>query len=84
MRGEDYYPKGKRWWVRLHEKGGKRHEMPAYHNVEAYLDPYQQRTLTFSTDPGFAVQTDQSRPDHKFRISGGYRNDVTPWDQDSP
>jgi len=24
MRVEDYYPKGKRWWVRLHEKGGKR------------------------------------------------------------
>ena len=31
MRVEDYYPKGKRWWVRLHEKGGKRHEMPAHH-----------------------------------------------------
>jgi site-specific recombinase XerC len=29
MRVGDYYPKGKRWWVRLHEKGGKRHEMPA-------------------------------------------------------
>jgi site-specific recombinase XerC len=27
MRVEDYYPKGKRWWVRLHGKGGKRHEM---------------------------------------------------------
>jgi site-specific recombinase XerC len=26
---EDYHPKGKRWWVRLHEKGGKRHELPA-------------------------------------------------------
>ena len=26
MRVEDYYPGGKRWWVRLHEKGGKRHE----------------------------------------------------------
>ena len=24
-------PEGKRWWVRLHEKGGKRHEMPAHH-----------------------------------------------------
>jgi hypothetical protein len=24
MRVEDHYPKGKRWWVRLHEKGGKR------------------------------------------------------------
>jgi hypothetical protein len=22
MRVEDYYPNGKRWWVRLHEKGG--------------------------------------------------------------
>jgi site-specific recombinase XerD len=38
MRVEDYYPNGKRWWVRLHEKGGKRHEMPAHHNLEAYLD----------------------------------------------
>jgi hypothetical protein len=40
MRVEDYYPKGKRWWVRLHEKGGKRHEMPAHHSLEAYLDAY--------------------------------------------
>jgi site-specific recombinase XerD len=40
MQVEDYYPKGKRWWVRLHEKGGKRHEMPAHHNLEAYLDAY--------------------------------------------
>jgi site-specific recombinase XerD len=40
MRVEDYYPKGKRWWVRLHEKGGKRHEMPAHHNLETYLDTY--------------------------------------------
>ncbi len=40
MRVADYYPKGKRWWVRLHEKGGKRHEMPAHHNLEAYLDAY--------------------------------------------
>ena len=40
IRVEDCYPKGKRWWVRLHEKGGKRHEMPAHHNLEAYLDAY--------------------------------------------
>jgi site-specific recombinase XerC len=40
MRVEDYYPKGKRWCVRLHEKGGKRNEMPAHHNLEAYLDSY--------------------------------------------
>ncbi len=40
MRVEDYYPVGKRWWVRLHEKGGKRHEMPAHHSLETYLDEY--------------------------------------------
>jgi site-specific recombinase XerD len=40
MRVEDYYPNGKRWWLRLHEKGGKRHEMPAHHTLEAYLDAY--------------------------------------------
>lgn len=26
MKGEDYYQNGKRWWLRLHEKGGKLHE----------------------------------------------------------
>jgi integrase len=40
MRVEDYYGQSKRWWVRLHEKAGKRHEMPANHNLEAYLDAY--------------------------------------------
>jgi site-specific recombinase XerD len=42
MRVEDYYATGKRWWVRLHEKGGKRHEVPCHHNLEAYLDAYLQ------------------------------------------
>jgi integrase/recombinase XerD len=40
MNVEDYYPQGKRWWVRLHEKGGKQHEMPAHHLLEHYLDAY--------------------------------------------
>jgi len=40
MRVEDYYANGKRWWVRLYEKGGKRHEMPAHHKLEQYLDEH--------------------------------------------
>lgn len=40
MNVEDYYQNGKRWWFRLHEKGGKRHEVPAHHNAEAYMDAY--------------------------------------------
>lgn len=40
MQVEDYYPEGKRWWFRLCEKGGKRHEVPAHHNAETYVDAY--------------------------------------------
>jgi site-specific recombinase XerD len=40
MMVEDYYPQGKRWWLRLHEKGGKRHDVPCHHLLEEYLDAY--------------------------------------------
>ena len=40
MKGEDVYVQNRRLWVRLHEKGGKRHEMPCHHNLEAYLHAY--------------------------------------------
>ena len=38
MQVEDYFVNGKRRWLRLHEKGGKRHEMPAHHKLEQFLD----------------------------------------------
>ena len=42
MRRQDYFRQGTRGWLRLHEKGGKRHDVPAHHRaeeaVEAYLD----------------------------------------------
>lgn len=40
MNVEDYYQKGKRWWIRLLEKGGKHHELPAHHKADEYLDAY--------------------------------------------
>jgi len=40
MKVEDYYTQGRRGWLRLHEKGGKEHEMPAHHNLESYIDAY--------------------------------------------
>lgn len=42
MRVEDVYIQGRRTWVRLHEKGGKRHEMPCHHNLESYLHGYME------------------------------------------
>jgi site-specific recombinase XerD len=40
MKVEDVYVQNRRLWVRLHEKGGKRHEMPCHHSLETYLDAY--------------------------------------------
>ncbi len=40
MHVEDVYVQNRRTWVRLHEKGGKEHEMPCHHNLEAWLHEY--------------------------------------------
>jgi site-specific recombinase XerC len=46
MNVEDYWQNGKRCWLRLHEKGGKHHEVPAHHVAEEYLDAYLQAAGT--------------------------------------
>ncbi|MBX6386220.1 MAG: site-specific integrase [Microbispora sp.] len=40
MRVEDAYSQNRRRWVRLREKGGKRHEMLCHHSLEDYLHAY--------------------------------------------
>jgi len=40
MRVEDVFMQNRRLWVRLLEKGGKRHEMPCHHTLEMYLHAY--------------------------------------------
>jgi integrase len=40
MRVDDVYVQQRRLWVRLREKGGKRHEMPCHHTLDAYLHAY--------------------------------------------
>jgi len=40
MRLEDVYVQARKTWVRLHEKGGKDHEMPCHGNLEAWLRAY--------------------------------------------
>ena len=44
MRVEDYFAEGKRWSFRLHEKGGKLHNVPAHHCAEEYVDAYLDAT----------------------------------------
>ncbi|MFM0367050.1 tyrosine-type recombinase/integrase [Paraburkholderia sediminicola] len=40
MRVDDVYVQQRRLWVRLREKGGRRHEMPCHHTLDAYLHAY--------------------------------------------
>lgn len=44
MRVDDVYVQHRRLWVRLREKGGKRHEMPCHHALEIYLHEYLEQT----------------------------------------
>jgi integrase/recombinase XerD len=40
MKIGDYFQHRKRWWLRLHEKGGKRHEVPCHPSLEEYLNAW--------------------------------------------
>ena len=50
MRVEDAFTQKRRLWVRLREKGGKRHEMPCHPALETYLRDYIEGT-GIGTDP---------------------------------
>jgi site-specific recombinase XerC len=67
MKVEDYYQNGKRCWIRLHEKGGKFHEVPAHHNAEAYLDAYI-RAAVISEDKHSSL----------FHTAAGKTGELTP------
>jgi len=74
MKVEDYYSSGKRFWFRLHEKGGKRHEVPAHHNAEAYMDAYIAAAGIGDQKKGPLFRSvDKSR---KLTTSPMHRNDV--------
>jgi site-specific recombinase XerD len=42
LKAKDYFPLGRRSYIRLHEKGGKVREIPCHHQLEEYLDEYIQ------------------------------------------
>ena len=40
MRRQDYFRQERQGWLRLHEKGGKRHDVPAHHRAEEAVEAY--------------------------------------------
>jgi integrase len=66
MKIEDVFVQDRRLWVRLREKGGKRHEMPCHHNLESYLQAYLD---------GGGIAADPKRP--LFRTIGRTTGQLT-------
>ena len=48
-------------WFRLHEKGGKHHEVPAHHNAESYVDAYMEGANIVDEQHGPLFRTVDSR-----------------------
>ena len=73
MNVDDYWQNGKRCWLRLHEKGGKEHDVPAHHKAEEYLDVYvqiagiaeEQKSPLFRTADGRADRLTSIRMDRR-------------------
>jgi len=57
MKVDDVYVQNWRLWVRLHEKGGKRHEMPCHHNLETYLQAFIDGCGLAGDPKGFLFRT---------------------------
>lgn len=67
MNLRDYYPQGRRMWFRLHEKGGKHHEVPAHHSAEEYVDAYIEAAGIRDQKNGPLFRTIDSRRDLTLR-----------------
>jgi site-specific recombinase XerD len=57
MQVRDVYVQGRRTWVRLHEKGGKEHEMPCHHQLEASLHAYLEGAGLTTDDKGYLFRS---------------------------
>ena len=65
---DDYYQQGKRWWLRLAEKGGKAHAVPCHHKAEEFLDAYLEAVGNPTMGPLFRTMT-KERSFGKNRLS---------------
>lgn len=72
MRVEDVFVQNRRLWVRLHEKGGKRHEMPCHHRLDEYLHAYME---------GCGLTEDRKGPLFRTVSRGTVRMSTTPLPQ---
>ena len=61
MKVEDLQPKGSGWRLRLHEKGGKHHEMPCHHALAEALHAYIEAAGIAGDRKGWLFRTSPRR-----------------------
>ena len=76
LKVKDYYTQGRRGWIRLHEKGGKEHDVPCNHALETLLDAYLAAAGIKDDPEGPLFRTVPSRAAQEFT-----RNPL--WQQDA-
>lgn len=75
MQVRDYFVQGRRGHVRLHEKGGKEHEVPCHHELEEFLDQYISIAGIGEDLTGPLFRTSTGRSD-KLNAKRMYQQDV--------
>ena len=70
MKGGDLFQHRKQLWLRLHEKGGKRHEVPCHPELEAYLTAWT-KAAGIGRDKKEAII-----PQHRQRRAAKRKSDV--------
>lgn len=75
MKVDDYFYQGHRAWVRLHEKGGKEHEMPVHHALQDLLEDY----LTQAGLKGTSAPLFQSVAGRTGKLTGNAMSQSDAW-----
>ena len=70
MRRPDYFRQGSRGWLRLHEKGGTRHDVPAHHRAAAADLPPSTCCHTFRATGITAYLSNGGTLEHAQQIAG--------------
>ncbi|MEK6703810.1 MAG: tyrosine-type recombinase/integrase, partial [Planctomycetota bacterium] len=74
MRVDDYFQQGRRWFIRLHEKNGRLHQVPAHSKLQEHLEQYL-HACGLDTSPHLPLFRSFSI-DGRMTVHGLTRNDA--------
>ena len=74
MNVEDYFVQHRKRWFRLHEKGGKHHDVPAHHNAIEYVEAYMDAAGIREESKGPLFRSMNRR--REISLNRMHRNDV--------